>query len=83
MHVILFQSPDKCTDIRGHSFSVRVCRSTLQTQQFLTASDSERSRIVGVHPQEILPSKIVELIFSLRVVVVKINFRRTGLISSV
>ena len=69
-HVILFRSPDKCADIRGHSFSIIVCRSTLRRQQFSTALDSERSTIVGVHPQEIPPSEIVELIFSLRVVVV-------------
>ena len=31
---------------------------------------AERSRIVGVHPQEIPSSKIEELIFSLRVVVI-------------
>ena len=82
-HVILFQSPHKCTDIRGHSFSVRVCRSTLCRWQFSTVSDSERSRIVRLHPHEIPPSKIVELILSLRVVVVTINFRRTGSTSSV
>ena len=63
--------------------SVKVCRSTLCRWQFLTASDSERSRIVGVHPHEMLSSKIVESILSLRVVVVTINFRKTGLTSSV
>ena len=34
-------------------------------------------KIVGVHPHEMLSSKIVELILSLRVVVVTINFSRT------
>ena len=64
--------------MRGHSLSVRVCRSTLHKWQFLRASDSERLMIVRVHPHEMLSSKIVELILSLRVVVVTINFSRTG-----
>ena len=59
--------------------SVRVCRSTLHKWRFLRASDSERLMIVGVHcPHEMPSSKIVELILSLRVVVVTINFSRTG-----
>ena len=63
--------------------SVRACRSTLCRQQFSSASDSERPRIVRVHPHEMPLSKIVELIFSLRVAVVTINFRRAGSTSSV
>ena len=77
-HVILLQSPHKCMDMRGHSLSVRVCRSTLCKQQFSRALDSERSMIVRVHPHEMPSSKSVELILSLRVVVVTINFSRTG-----
>ena len=77
-HVILLRSPHKCMDMRGHSLSVRVCRSTLHKWQFLRASDSERSIIVRVCPHEMPSSKIVELILSLRVVVVTINFSRTG-----
>ena len=77
-HMILFQSAHKCTDISGHSLSVRVCRSTPRRWQFLTASESEISRIVRVHPHEMLSSINVELILLLRVVVVTINFSRTG-----
>ena len=76
-HVILLRSPHKCMDMRGHSLSVRVCRSTLHKWQFSRASDSERSMIVRVCPHEMPSSKIVELILSLRVVVVTINFSRT------
>ena len=80
-HMILLRSPHKCTDMRGHSLSVRVCRSTLRKWQFSRALDSERSMIVGVCPHEMPSFKIVELILSLRVVVVTINFSRTGSIS--
>ena len=64
--------------MRGHSLCVRVCRSTLHEQQFLRALDSERLMIVRVCPHEMPSSKIVELILSLRAVVVTINFSRTG-----
>ena len=57
---------------------MRVCRSTLCKWQFSTASDSERVMIARVHPHEMLSSKIVELILSLRVVAVPINFSSTG-----
>ena len=58
--------------------SVSVCRSTLQNQQFSRTLDSERSMIVGVHPHENAMIQNCRVILLLRVVVVTINFSRTG-----